>query len=315
MTNKEKMTSLLDAIRNMGYTVKNDVYGNSYFFFEDEEDSVCHFEIKEIPGFLFGIWSTCRFDPIEKQIKESETGTWADSLEIHSKSELVFFTQYKRDMDKFKPSRSGFVTGLYRQAWVESNNDDNDVKVKEEWNTFELEQILTFMKKHHIKSVEYASLQVRHVWDDDRSNFKLFRSFIHDWIYHWKSQLKKYIRLKYEIAISKRIAKKLTQSKVLLVDRCNNCFPRLELFIRRKHNVDMAIYEKEQYKLDKFYDKYIHRISITQLDIDILDENITEDDMEKDKKLSDRFEKIVESYKNKKFKDEIIIYDNMEVKK
>lgn len=315
MTNREKMESLLDTIRDLGYTTKNVVFGNCYFIFEDEEDSVCHFEIKEIPGFKFGIWNTCRFDPIEKQLKNNKIGTWADNLGIHTKSELVVFTQYKRDEDKFKPSASGFVTGVFRQAWVEAETDDNDVTIKEEWYVYDLENILSFMKKHPIKSVAYTNLHVKHIWEDDRCGLKLFLEFIGDWIYHWKSQIKDYIKLKYEIYVTTRLAKKLTQSKVLVVDRGKNWSPRLDIFVRRIQNVNLDIYSKEELLVDKFFNKYFNRVSITRLDIDILADDIKEKDLEKDKNLSTRFEMIVDGYAKNTFEGARIIYDNMGVKK
>ena len=49
LTNKKLMISALNAIRDLGYTVLDDVYGNSYFVFDGEDDSICHFKIKEIP--------------------------------------------------------------------------------------------------------------------------------------------------------------------------------------------------------------------------------------------------------------------------
>ena len=49
LTNKKLMISALNAIRDLGYTVLDDVYGNSYFVFDGENDSICHFKIKEIP--------------------------------------------------------------------------------------------------------------------------------------------------------------------------------------------------------------------------------------------------------------------------
>ena len=49
LTNKKLMFSALQAIRDLGYTVTDDVCGNSYFVFDGENDSICHFKIKEIP--------------------------------------------------------------------------------------------------------------------------------------------------------------------------------------------------------------------------------------------------------------------------
>ena len=49
MINKEKMNSVLDAIKLLGYTPIDVNFGNTYFLFEGEDDSICWFHIKEIP--------------------------------------------------------------------------------------------------------------------------------------------------------------------------------------------------------------------------------------------------------------------------
>lgn len=51
LTNKELMLDALQAIKDLGYTVTDDILGNSYFVFDGEDDSICHFKIKEIPRF------------------------------------------------------------------------------------------------------------------------------------------------------------------------------------------------------------------------------------------------------------------------
>lgn len=45
------MLDALQAIKDLGYTVTDDILGNSYFVFDGEDDSICHFKIKEIPRF------------------------------------------------------------------------------------------------------------------------------------------------------------------------------------------------------------------------------------------------------------------------
>ena len=49
--NKDLMESMFKEIENMGYHIKDKLYGDYYFVFEGDEDSVCHFHIKEIPRF------------------------------------------------------------------------------------------------------------------------------------------------------------------------------------------------------------------------------------------------------------------------
>lgn len=48
-TNKELMQSALGSIKELGFHPIDVVMGNTYFLFEDEDDSICHFHIKEIP--------------------------------------------------------------------------------------------------------------------------------------------------------------------------------------------------------------------------------------------------------------------------
>ena len=55
MTNKEKMASALQAIRDLGYTIVYDKTGSTYFVFEGADDSICHFKIKEIPRIFICI--------------------------------------------------------------------------------------------------------------------------------------------------------------------------------------------------------------------------------------------------------------------
>ena len=55
LTNKKLMLSALQTIRDLGYTVTDDILGNSYFIFDGEKDSICHFRIKEIPRIFICI--------------------------------------------------------------------------------------------------------------------------------------------------------------------------------------------------------------------------------------------------------------------
>ena len=68
-------------------------YLDGYFIFGKGTNSVVHFKVKECPGWLFGIW-------------------W----EIPEKGNTIkgtFFTQYEKDIDKFKPSYSAYTSDLY----------------------------------------------------------------------------------------------------------------------------------------------------------------------------------------------------------
>lgn len=85
-------------------------YGNGYFIFEHGKDMVVHFHIKELKGWKFGIW-------------------W----NVDGKKTFDFFTQYERDIDKFKPAASTLV--------------QEDV-ILEDWYLKDLVEMCCFIKKH-----------------------------------------------------------------------------------------------------------------------------------------------------------------------
>lgn len=54
LSNRELMESAFAQIENdLGFHIKDKNYGDTYFVFKGNEDSICHFHIKEIPRFSF----------------------------------------------------------------------------------------------------------------------------------------------------------------------------------------------------------------------------------------------------------------------
>ena len=78
--------ALFEAIRNAGFHPIDVKYENGYFIFEHGKDMVIHFHIKELKGWLFGIW-------------------W----DVGGELKYDFFGQFEREINKFKPSASTFV--------------------------------------------------------------------------------------------------------------------------------------------------------------------------------------------------------------
>lgn len=312
---KALIENALDQIeRETGFHIIDKVFGDTYFLFQDKKDSICHFHIKEIPGFLFAFWNTCRFDTIENQIKNSKNnGTWADAFDIDTRSELVFFTQYKRDVDKFKPGNSGFVTGIFRQAWEEQKNEDNKVTKKEEWHMHDLIEILNFMHKHPIKAYVHSGLQTRYIWDNDLSNIKCLRIYLNDWIYHYKWKLIHWYELKKQIYNSIHMAKQLKSMNVVIFDRGENWSPRINIKCRRRDKFNKEDYINDLDILDNFDDKYFNEISLDQLEYDIT-QPLSEEDQLRDKELRKSFRKFVKQNINKSSFDYNIIYKNIDFK-
>ena len=246
----------------------------------------CEFKIKEIPGFVFALWHTNR-PRNKKELFSEERIKWFDSLNISYNSELIFFCQYERDLDKFKPSRSGFVTGIYRQEYIsEPNPIEEKIDYFFMFNTIEA---LMYIKKHPIKSVEFAGGQVRYIWENDKSNLRLLKNYIDGWLYHWKYSLKEYLKIKKAIRVSKKYMRKLTQFNYIIEDQGSYCYPRIEIIIRRKEKIDLDIYDKEWEIIDKFDSKYSKILNINWFQYDTYDHILDEKTLDKDKKIRDTF--------------------------
>ncbi|WP_144536500.1 hypothetical protein [Bacillus thuringiensis] len=78
--NTQRHEKLLSTIQEL-FTVDTKLFFNGYFVFDMGLRSVCHFTLKETPGWIYGIWL----------------------LENHS---FVLFGEHEKLIDKFKPSRT-----------------------------------------------------------------------------------------------------------------------------------------------------------------------------------------------------------------
>lgn len=260
-------------------------YNDDEYTEEKDKNTICEFHIKEIPGFRFAFWNTRRSEKQEEWFEENRV-KWLNGLDVSFITELIFFTQYERDLDKFKPSRSGFVTGIYRTEYI-SEPDSKEEKV-EPFVMYDVIDILKYMKKHKIRSVEYSGCQSRFIWDDDRPYIKIFFQYIHDWLYHWRYQLKDWLKVKKAIRVSKKYMKKLSQFNYIIEDRGDICYPRIEVLVRRKDKVNLLQYEKDWNIIDEFDSKYSNILNINWLQYEINDKT-TEDIIKKDKDCRDTF--------------------------
>lgn len=306
LNNVDLMNNALKMIEDLGYHIKDKSFSDCYFLFEGDDNSICHFHIKEIPGFIFALWNTkSRFDKIEDQIKNNGIGsTWADNLDISPLSELVFFTQYEKEVDKFKPSRSGFVTGLYRTAWL----DEND-KIVEEWHNYELKGILYYMKKHYIKSYCYAQNQARYIWEDI-SFIKAFEIYIKEGIYRWKSNIQEKFNYKKQLLLATHLGKRLKAINIIIRDLGENWHPRIKIDYRRKKNVELPMLIEDLNKIDNFEDKYWKYYTINEWEV-FLNNNCTEVDIEKDKDFKNRFIDLTDNILNDLDADQKLIFTNI----
>lgn len=295
ISNKGLIESALKQIEEeTGFHITDIEFGNYYFLFDGPKNSICHFHIKEIPKFKFALWNTNRFDSIEEELKNGDA-LWSDYYGISSKSELVFFTQFERDIDKFKPSYSGFVNGIFRQAWYEKDENDKRIK-KEEWDLFYLTDILEFMHKHPIKSYIYVGMCNNHIWNEVSGLYALKR-YIHDAIYHRKSEIKKWFKINHNINACKRLARKL-KTMDYIIEKKDCCYPEVEIRLTNSTN-EGKDFEKDVIKIDRFSDKYFNNISVSTY-YDYFDEYSDESKEKVDKNNKDlhkRFYRYAKSLK------------------
>lgn len=282
--NRKLIESLFKQIeKDLGYHIVDEQYGNCYFIIESKEpDTICHFHIKELPGYLFGIWNICRYDTIQYEI-ENNLSLWSDNLHISSKSELIFFTQYEKEIDKFKPSRSGMVTGLRRITYKEDN------KLITEWDIDELEVVLNYMKKHKYKAYVNIYNENKFVYKE-YSSFKCFKIYYRDKWSRFTTNIKNNLKLKIQIYKSKKLVRRLKDVYYYILDYGENCYPRIHIIVRRKPNIDIDTFIDNINTLQKFdYDNT--DISVFWMDKDI-SERLNKKERQEDKDLLKRFNDI-----------------------
>lgn len=282
--NKKLIEDLFQQIETeLEYHIIDKQFGNCYFIIESKEpDTICHFHIKELPGYLFGIWNICRYDTIKYELENNLT-LWSDNLHINSKSELIFFTQYEKEIDKFKPSRSGMVTGLRRITYKEDN------KLITEWDIDELELVLSYMKKHKYKAYVNIYNENKFVYKEYNS-FRCFRTYYrHKWN-RFTTNIKNNLKLKIQIYKSKKLVRRLKDVYYYILDYGENCYPRIHIIVRRKPDIDIDTFIDNINMLQKFdYDNT--DISVFWMDMDI-SEKMNKKERIEDKDLLKRFNDI-----------------------
>ena len=241
LSNKALIESALDNLqKDSKMHFYNIEFGNSYFVFDLGKNSICHFKIKEIPGFIFAIWTKSCFN--------SEQFNCSDS------DELIIFSQFERYLDKFKPSRSGLQAFMGRYVDVRQENQetldlDNIKKsdYREYWNNWDALKMLKFMRKHHFVA-RYYSYYSEIYFSDYVYPWKALKECIHEDIYHYRTHFIEFIKRKFTVwSLIFRLRK--LPLKCILSDYGEDCSPRLHLYILE----DTKLTLKEENKLNKFF--------------------------------------------------------------
>lgn len=87
MKNKEIIEKILSKVESAeSLELIDRIFGDGYFIFEFGEDTVCHFRVKELKNWLFGIW--------------------CDETETPDEYKISLFGEHENYIDKFKPTRT-----------------------------------------------------------------------------------------------------------------------------------------------------------------------------------------------------------------
>jgi len=115
--NKQLMKTVIKRLRAIGLHPYNITYPGGYFFFQNQSGyEIMHFQLKELPEFLFSVWN--------KRLTLSHP-----TREVRMP---IIFGERLCILDKFKPSRAEW-TPLYDQ-FVQHGKE---VPISEFWNTID----------------------------------------------------------------------------------------------------------------------------------------------------------------------------------
>ena len=169
--------TILNSLEKAGFHPVDVQYGNGYFIFEHGKDMVIHFHIKELKGWKFGIW-------------------W----NLDGEKTFDFFTQYERDIDKFKPSASALVV---------------EDACLEDWRLKDIVQICKFIKKHPYRAWAIDQTWGRDIWEWDTIEWA-FKDY---WLRWWRDSVR-----------YPRVHEKMTKRYLKLVTSiCNICLVDYEI--------------------------------------------------------------------------------------
>ena len=134
--NHEIAEFVFDIMRKYGFKPYDIEYGNTYFIFTGDDDSVVHFRVKGVwKHWKFGMW--IRSDYLNEECLKEEKEK--NPAYTQGNKVVRIFAQYDTCIDKFKPSASDIVVECEARDWD---------WVEEHQNMYDLESMLKMMRRH-----------------------------------------------------------------------------------------------------------------------------------------------------------------------
>lgn len=159
---KSQKTKTWDILESLARQAKVHIdpskvqFGDGYFIFEYGKDMVVWFYIDECPGWRFAIW-------------------W----NVEDKNKFDFFTQFVKEIDKFKPSASTFVVEdrIYQ-------NPGRGLDLEISWDCV---KIVNFIRHHRYQAWALDVGYKQDVWEMP-PRFKSWWEYVHKWVleYHFQ---------------------------------------------------------------------------------------------------------------------------------
>ena len=172
---KECTDRFVAELEKHGYHIEDIHRSSGYFIFEFGGNSVNTFWLKEVPGWRFGLWWT-----LNQDIKPN-------------RATAEFFTQFEKDVDKFKPTRSTFIKTknvyLDKSGWKILNKSDLVYSPFEDFYDWEVEPILKFIKEHPYRAWARSSSSDGDMYKAPWSGFKCWRKY-HEHMRYMKREKK-----------------------------------------------------------------------------------------------------------------------------
>jgi hypothetical protein len=170
MTRRKVAELIFNYINSIGFKPYNIQYGNGYFIFDKGEDGVIHFSIKGLYGWKFAMWINTN----KEELLDEDGKT-----EYHA---LQFFVQHKDNIDKFKPTRSCFL----------SEYDLHEIENPAPYQWYQIKNIIKMIKRHPFISYYYDACEcceftgdsfiMRYFKSKLRVIFRSTKTLYQDWI-------------------------------------------------------------------------------------------------------------------------------------
>ena len=205
--------------KDLATKITNVKYLDGYFIFGTGTNSVVHFNVDITPGWKYGIW----WSPVEDKEKSTEDDSVYDPTRLH----CSIFTQFKEEIDKFKPSASiydrDFDIDLTKDFPFSYGLDEfiRDIKFIHD------EPYLAFYREMH-----YVDFNHKHITREEARQY-------YDEHFEWKrksEEIKSQNDKEFLLTIYNVLKEDIDNGNVFIYDRGENWSPRYDIIGKNTFN-------------------------------------------------------------------------------